>query len=115
MNPSFNTLVIIFFGWLSLGATGLKSLDFLAKVKNFVLIIFKISCLKRLITAALGKGGGFLSKVLEKEKWDNKVLGAIFIIAIVFVISAAWLLLYIIISNRRGLSGEDISKDNKGL
>jgi hypothetical protein len=24
-------------------------------------------------------------------------------------------LLYIIISNRRGLSGEDISKDNKGL
>jgi hypothetical protein len=53
---------------LSLGATGLKSLDFLAKVKNFVLIIFKISCLKRLITAALGKGGGFLSKVLEKEK-----------------------------------------------
>jgi hypothetical protein len=62
-------------------------LDFLAKVKSFALIIFKISCLRYLTTNALGMGNRFLSKVLEEEK--DGVVGAIFITAIAFAISIA--------------------------
>jgi len=60
---------------LSLGATYLGSLDFLAKVKSFALIIFEISYSRHSIIDTLGKGSGFG--------------GATFIAAIVITISIA--------------------------
>jgi hypothetical protein len=62
---------------LSLRATGLGSLDFLAEAESFALIIFKISYSRYSITDTLGVGNRFL----------------IFITAIIFAISIAWLLL----------------------
>jgi hypothetical protein len=86
---------------------GLGSSDFPAEVKSFTSIIFEMSYSRYSITDTSGEGGGFPSRVLEEEKWDDRVVGAIFITAIIFTISIAWLSLHVITGNGRGLSGRD--------
>jgi hypothetical protein len=75
LNSSLEALATTSSGLLSPGATGLGTLDFLAEVKSFALIIFEISYSRRSITDASGEGSGFG--------------GATFIAAIVIAISMA--------------------------
>jgi hypothetical protein len=75
LNSSLEALATILSSLLSLGAIGLGSLDFLAKVESFTLMIFEISYLRHLVTDTLGEGSRFR--------------GATFIVAIVITISIA--------------------------